>query len=152
MRLMNVFRVKVFWFAAGISLSWARVRSLLFASLTGGNSMMEDMLGVLEDVTKHLLIRWITDLCKWWVTFRQKSSPYSLVQYLLQSVSLSRLWASSRPHHACDAYVSLAMKVARVTSHSGGPLTPYATYWHLFIPVSPHFQCGSPKNTAAFVH
>ena len=48
MRLMNVFRDRVFWFAAGISQSWARACSLLLASLTGGLRWWRTCLGFLR--------------------------------------------------------------------------------------------------------
>ena len=38
--------------------------------------------------------------------------------------SLLRPCASSRPHHGWEAYVSLAMKVAQVTSHNKGTVGP----------------------------
>ena len=122
MRLMNVFREKVFWFAAGISLSWARVRSLLFASLTGGNRWWRTCLGFLR-ISPNICSSaesqiWAND------GWRFGRNP-SLTALFSTFSSLSRPWASSRPHHAWDAYVSLAMKVARVTSHSGGPLNPW---------------------------
>ena len=122
MRLMNAFREKVFWFATGISLSWARARSLLFASLTGGKRWWRTCLGFLR-ISPNICSSAESQICAkdgW----RFGRNP-PLTALFSTFSSLSRPWASSRPHHAWDAYVSLAMKVARVTSHSGGPLNPW---------------------------
>ena len=117
MRLINVFRDKALWFAAGISRSWAR--SLLLAWLTGGKRWC---LGFLR-MSANICLSAKSQICAndGWLFGR--NPPFTA--FFNTFSSPSRPWASSRPHHTWDVYVSLAMKVARVTSHSGGPLNPW---------------------------
>ena len=94
----------------------------ILASLTGGNRWWRTCLGFLR-ISPNICLSDESQNCAndgW----RFGRNP-PLTALCSTFSNLSRPWASSRPHHAWDAYVSLAMKVARVTSHSGGPLNPW---------------------------
>jgi len=98
----------------GMARSCALVRSLLLAWLIGGNRWCRVCPGFLN-ISPN--IRSSAESQIWanagWV-FGKKPS---FIAFFSTPSSLLRPCASSRPHHAWDAYVSLAMKVARVTSH-----------------------------------
>ena len=104
MRLINVFRDKVFSFAAGISQSWAWAQSLLLALLTGGNRWWRTCLGFLRmSPNIRLSARLQIFANGGWLFGR--NLPFTA--FFSTFSRLSRPWASSRPHHAWDTSLNI---------------------------------------------
>ena len=75
-----------------------------FGLVDGWQKMMQGVPWVSQYFTEHPLIRWIADLSKCRVSLWQETPFIALFS---TPSSLLRPCASSRPHHAWEAYVSL---------------------------------------------